>query len=147
MTGRRFTRLVFVFALFLTGVALADDAKQINVDKDRVILKGYDTVSYFTSSKPVQGNPKITTDYRGAVYRFASEENRSKFLAEPTKYAPEYGGWCAKAIADKDFVDIDPLSYKITNGRLFLFYKGLWGDALQIWNKDEANLTHKADEN
>lgn len=53
---------------------------------------------------------------------------------------------CAKAIADKEFVDIDPLTYKITNGRLFLFYKGFFGNALDIWNKDEPNLTRRADQ-
>jgi YHS domain-containing protein len=98
--------LVTMFAV----AAAAQDSKRNNTDKNRVILKGYDTVSYFTSSKPLPGDAKITTEYQGAVYRFANEENRTKFLAEPQKYRPEYGGWCAKAIADKDFVDIDPLN-------------------------------------
>lgn len=146
MTGRiHFTAAIIPFFL-LAGVAAADDTKHNNLDKNHVILKGYDTVSYFTASKPVSGSDKITAEYKGAIYRFATEENRQKFLAEPTKYAPTYGGWCAKAIADKEFVDIDPLNYKITGGRLFLFYKGIGGDALQIWNKDEPNLTRKADE-
>jgi YHS domain-containing protein len=139
--------LVIIPLILCSAAAYAEDAKHNNVDKDRVILKGYDPVSYFTSGKPQLGDAKITTEYEGAVYRFASDENRQKFLAEPKKYLPEYGGWCAKALADKNFVDIDPLNFKITNGRLFLFYKGLLGDALPIWNKDEANLTQRADKN
>ena len=144
---RKFIPSLVIIPIILCSVlAYADAAKHNNVDKNRLILKGYDPVSYFTSSKPQPGDAKITAEYQGAVYRFASDENRQKFLTEPQKYLPEYGGWCAKAIADKEFVDIDPLNFKITNGRLFLFYKGLLGDALKIWNKDEANLTHKADE-
>ena len=145
---RQFNLLLVIGSLlFCSALAHAEDTKRCNVDSSRVILKGFDPVSYFTSGKPQPGDAKITTEYDGAVYRFASDENRQKFLAEPKKYLPEYGGWCAKAIADNQFVDIDPLSYKITNGRLFLFYKGLLGDALKIWNKDEANLTQRADKN
>jgi YHS domain-containing protein len=129
-----------------SSVAFAD-AKHSNVDKSGVGLKGYDPVSYFVGGKPTKGDAKLNATYDGVTYCFASEENRAKFQSEPNKYAPEYGGWCAKAIADKEKVDIDPLNYKITNGRLFLFYKGLLGDALKIWNKDEANLTKRADEN
>lgn len=139
--------LVVLSCLVFSALAHAEDAKRNNVDKSRVILKGYDLVSYFTASKPQPGDAKITTEYAGAIYRFTSTENRDKFVAEPKKYLPEYGGWCAKAIADKEFVDIDPLSFKITNGRLFLFYKGFFGDALKIWNADEANLTQRADKN
>ena len=131
----------------LTITASAQDAKHSNLDKNRLILKGYDAVSYFRSPNPLEGDPKITTEYHGAIYRFASDDNRKKFLAEPEKYRPEYGGWCAKAIADKEFVDIDPLHFMITNGRLFLFYKGLFGDALKVWNKDEPTLTQRADKN
>lgn len=74
----------------------ADDARHYNLDKNRTILKGYDPVSYFTSDKPAKGDPKITTDYNGAIFRFASEANREAFLAVPTKYLPEYGGWSAR---------------------------------------------------
>ena len=131
----------------LSSVALAGDlSKHANLDKNGVMLKGYDPVSYFTSSKPTRGKADITAQHNGVTYRFASDENRQKFIAEPTKYLPEFGGWCAKAVADKEKVDIDPLNYKITNGRLFLFYKGLLGDALKIWNKNEAELTRRADE-
>lgn len=146
MHSRVLHLMVALFVFGLAGRALADDTTHNNLDKDRVILKGYDTVSYFNAPKPVLGNASIATEYHGAIYRFATEQNKQKFLAEPAKYAPEYGGWCAKAIADKDFVDIDPMNFKITNGRLFLFYKGVFGDALKIWNQDEPGMTHRADD-
>lgn len=143
----KFPALLVVLSFALVPSARAQDqTKHFNLDKSKVALKGYDSISYFTGQKPVQGNERITAEYQGAIYRFATEENKQKFVQSPTKFAPEYGGWCAKAIADKEFVDIDPLNFKITNGRLFLFYKGLFGDALKIWNKDEANLTRRADE-
>lgn len=118
---------------------------QYNLGKDKVAVKGYDPVSYH-GGKPLKGEAKFKLAYRGVVYHFASEENRRKFEESPEKYKPTYGGWCAKAIAYGDKVDIDPKNYKITDGRLFLFYKGVWGDALKDWNKDERNLIVKADE-
>src|SRR5262245_38094742 len=122
--NRRFLVLSFIALAMSNAVRAADVAKNANLDKDGVGLKGYDPVSYFVGGKPLKGDAKITVTHDGVIYRFASEENRAKFQSEPAKYAPEYGGWCAKAIADKEKVDIDPLNYKITNGRLFLFYKG-----------------------
>lgn len=121
--------------------------KHHNTDRKRLMLKGYDPVSYFTSDKPSKGDPQLTAEHAGVIYRFSSKANQDAFLAEPTQYLPEYGGWCAKAIADKEFVDIDPLTYKITDGRLFLFYNGFFGNALDVWNKDEASLTQRADQN
>src|SRR4051812_38028092 len=109
--------LLFVLSGATRATRAAEMVKNLNLDKDGVALKGYDPVSYFGTDKPSPGDPKITTQYQGVTYRFASDENRNKFVAEPTKYLPEYGGWCAKAVADKKKVDIDPLSYKVTNGR------------------------------
>jgi YHS domain-containing protein len=139
--------VVVVVIVCSTLVRAGDVAKYCNADKSGVAIKGYDPVSYFTSDKPAKGNEKITAQHEGVTYRFATDENRQKFLAEPKKYLPEYGGWCAKAMADKEKVDIDPTNYKITDGRLFLFYKGLLGDAIKPWNKDEKNLTQRADVN
>ena len=132
--------------LVLTTLALAADGKSkvYNVGKDRFALKGYDPVSYF-DGKPLKGEIAHWLEHDGLFYRFATPANLEKFKAGPTRYAPAYGGWCATAMAKADKVDVDPLNYKITDGRLFLFYKGAWGDALAKWNKDEANLTTKAD--
>lgn len=124
---------------------LQGSVKEHNLAKGAVALKGYDPVSYHMG-KPTTGRDELISKYRGVTYKFASEENREKFAVEPEKYAPAYGGWCATAMAGGDKVDIDPTDYQITNGRLFLFYKGFLGDAKKDWTKDEPNMTHKADD-
>jgi len=137
---------MFLVALF-ASLALAAEKDQANVGSDRVGIKGYDPVSYFDGT-PKEGNANITAEHNGVIYRFASDANREKFKADPNRFAPACGGWCAWAFAvDKGKVDIDPKSYKITDGRLFLFYNGWRGDALKEWLKDETNFIPKADAN
>lgn len=110
-----------------------------------VALQGYDPVAYFTGNQANAGSSTIVSSYHGLTYRFASDANRDLFNAEPAKYLPAYGGWCATAMAKGDKVEVDPQNFKVTGGRLFLFYKGLWGDARKDWLKDEPGLTAKAD--
>lgn len=141
---------LLLVALF-SGALIAADAgkpstgKHDNVDSNRLALQGYDAVSYF-EGKPTKGDPKFTAVHLGHVYHFANGKHQQDFKASPEKYVPQYGGWCATAMATGDKVSIDPNNYKITNGRLFLFYKGFLGDAKAKWDKDEPSLTTKADE-
>ncbi len=133
------------YLLALTTLTLlslsAFAATTANLD-DGVILKGYDPVTYFKDKKPSKGSPKITAVFDGATYRFKSEENRAEFVANTTKYAPAYEGWCATAVAGGYKYDIDAENYKVTDGRLYLFYKGFLGDAKKDWVKDEpAQIT------
>lgn len=122
----------------------AEALGEYNLDNAKVALKGYDPVAYFAGA-PKKGNPGTRSEFRGAVYHFASEGNRAAFAKEPEKYLPTYGGWCATAMAKGDKVEIDPENFKVTDGRLFLFYKGVWGNAIEDWKKDEAGLAKKAD--
>lgn len=119
--------------------------QEYNLSGDRLALEGYDPVSYFTGARPQKGRDQITTHYRGVNYHFASPENKKLFEANPAKYAPAYGGWCATAMAKGDKVEVEPDNYKITNGRLFLFFKAFYADAKKTWNKDESALTAQAD--
>ena len=82
----------------------------------------------------------------GITYRFASEEHRKLFVADPWKYEPAYGGWCAFAMAKGEKVDVDPESFRILDGRLFVFYDGLFANTRKSWLEDEAVLLKKADE-
>ena len=118
-----------------------------NLGSDKVAIAGYDPVSYFTPGRPLMGRKDLGTSHRGVTYYFASEDNRKLFTSAPGKYAPTYGGWCATAMAKGEKVEIDPTNFKITNGRLFLFFKAFYANAIKDWNKDEANLTAKADAN
>jgi len=125
----------------------AGAVEQYNLGADKVALKGYDSVAYLTKHQALKGRKEISAQYRGVTYWFVSEENRRLFLESPEKYMPTYGGWCATAMAKGEKVEIDPANFKVTQGRLFLFYKGLWGNARKDWDKEEAGLTANADAN
>ena len=119
--------------------------KLYNLEND-IAIQGYDAVSYFTMQKPVKGNQKINTTLNGAIYYFSSQENLSLFLSNPVKYEPQYGGWCAYAIGDDGSrVKIDPKTYKIVDGKLYLFYNFHLTNTLKKWNKNEKELKEIAD--
>ncbi len=116
-----------------------------NLGADKVAINGYDPVGYFTQTKALKGRKEISAQHRGVTYHFATEENKRLFLASPEKYLPTYGGWCATAMAKGEKVEIDPTNFKVTNGRLFLFFKAFYANAIKDWNKDEPGQTAKAD--
>jgi hypothetical protein len=91
----------------------------VNTD-DGVAIKGYDPVAYFTEGRPVPGDPAVTGSFDGATWRFTSPEHRDAFLAHPTRYEPEYGGFCAYGAALGHKTDIDPAAFSIIGGRLYL---------------------------
>lgn len=123
------------------------DVSQYNLERGKPAIQGYDPVAYFPEGggKPAKGDAKFAYAYRGVTYHFVNQKNLDAFKAEPTKFEPAYGGWCAYAAANSDKVEIDPTSFKITDGRLFLFYKGFLNDTRASWVKEEAKLTPKAD--
>ncbi len=88
--------------------------------EDAVAIRGLDPVAYFTLGQPAMGEPTMTADYQGATWRFASEEHRALFMANPEKYAPTYGGYCAFGVAKGALVKIEPEAWKIHDGRLYL---------------------------
>ena len=116
----------------------------VNTDENKLALDGYDPVSYFDAAKPLKGSPQITTTDRGAIYRFASEEHRKLFVANPQKYEPAYGGYCAYGIAHGYKVACDPTNYKLEGGKLFLFNKTLLLDASKGWTPQQKKV---ADQN
>jgi len=87
-----------------------------------VAIDGFDPVAYFTDGKPVEGKKEHAHEWRGATWRFASAEHRDLFAADPGKYAPQYGGWCAYAVAQGSTADIDPEAWTIHGGKLYLNY-------------------------
>lgn len=138
--------------LFITGVSAQQAAqvrsKEYNVDKSGIALQGYDPVAYFLDHKALEGKKDIATVYSGATYRFATEEHRQAFKANPTKYEPQYGGWCAYAMgATGEKVEINPRTFKIIDGRLYVFYNRFFNNTLEKWNEDESHLKSTADKN
>jgi YHS domain-containing protein len=123
-----------------------DDEKKFlnNVDKDGVILEGYDVVSYFKGDKPVVGNKQFDARYRGATYWFSSQENASLFKDHPEKYAPQYGGFCGYAVSLGKLRPVNPLIYQLYNGKLILQHTQ---DAYDHFNKNLDDNVKKADEN
>ena len=105
-------------------------------------VSGYDPVAYFTDGKPVEGSSSHELDYMGATWRFVSQDNLEAFQADPEKYAPQYGGYCAYAIAQGSLVSTDPEAWKIVDGKLYLNYsKGVQ----RTWEQDIPGYISKAD--
>lgn len=122
--------------------------QQFNLDKDGIAIQGYDPVAYFTTGKAVDGKKDLSFEYLGATYRFATAADRDAFKANPNKYEPQYGGWCAYAMGAKgEKVEIDPGTFKIVDGKLFLFYNKFFNNTRTSWNKDETRLKADADRN
>lgn len=113
---------------------------------DTLAVSGFDTVSYFEGDGvPVEGSEEFAVLYEGFEYRFASEENAQKFIAEPAKYAPAYGGYCAWAIGANDsLAPGDPNVYEIVNGKLYLNFNE---DVQQNWQKDIPGFIEAGDTN
>jgi len=131
---KRLTKITAALILIASVSFLSAQGSQ-NLEKG-LALKGYDTVAYF-SGKAIKGTSTYAAKHNNATYHFSSKENLNKFKSAPTTYAPQYGGYCAYALAlDKGKVDINPKKFKIVNGKLYLFYSSkLWGDTLKKWNK------------
>ncbi len=121
--------------------------KQFNTGKEGLALQGYDPVAYFTNNSATKGNSTFQTTISGVVYYFSSQQNKQLFDEQPKKYEPQYGGWCAYAMGiDGSKVSIDPKTFKIINGKLYLFYNQKGNNTLLDWNKNETKLQLKADE-
>lgn len=138
--------------IFLFTSTLLWSQSYVNIDKKGIAISGYDPVSYHLSNKAQKGNANIKATHDGAVYLFSSESNKQLFEGNPQKYAPQFGGWCAYAVADsKSKVEIDPESFLIQDGRLLLFYNGLFADTRSKWqntkNKSPSAFLSTADKN
>ena len=105
-------------------------------------INGFDPVAYFTENKPVMGEKSIAQNWNGSVWHFASESNKKMFIANPEKYAPQYGGYCAYGWAKGYAVKTEPDAWAIEGGKLYLNYsKSVQKD----WDKDRAGYIKKAD--
>ncbi|TBO43593.1 YHS domain-containing (seleno)protein [Pedobacter kyonggii] len=137
--------LLIVFTALILNSARAQK-KQLNLDDTGLALAGYDPVAYFTMQKAVEGKKEITLVHDGVTYRFVSNQHRSLFKANTAKYLPQYGGWCAYAMgASGTKVAVDPETFKLVSGKLYLFYNKFLNNTKKSWDKDESRLKTKAD--
>jgi len=141
--------LTVVVLAVASSVAFAQTdlrTKQFNLD-DGLAIEGYDPVAYF-SQKAVKGKKEFSHKHDGATYYFSTAANRDMFIKNPGNYEPQYGGWCAYAMgATGEKVEIDPETFKIADGKLYLFYHSFINNTLPKWNSDETSLKQKADKN
>jgi YHS domain-containing protein len=143
------TVLVFLLGLLVVQGQSQDALrkKQFNLDNG-IAISGYDPVAYFTQHRAVKGSAANTILYEGVTYYFSTAGNKELFKKTPATYEPAYGGWCAYAMGAKgEKVSVDPGTFKITDGKLYLFYNKFFNNTLTDWNKNEANLRPKADAN
>jgi YHS domain-containing protein len=112
--------LTAILALALASAASANTL--INVDRSGVGIQGHDPVAYFTDNRAVKGDAQFQSKVGGVTYYFASAENKAAFDANPAKYEPQFGGFCAWAVSQSYTAPIDPNAFHIVNGRLLLQY-------------------------
>lgn len=134
--------LLSVFAVALA--ALLTLGTQTVEAKGTLAASGYDPVSYFSGRQPVKGQAGITARHDGVTYQFASAENRDRFLANPGKFAPQYGGYCAFGVSRGYKVGVDPLAFKVVDGKLYLNYSR---QVQRQWNRDVPGHIARADSN
>lgn len=139
--------LAVAFALFASTAAFAD-SNEINLKKPGLFggtykqaLNGYDSTSYFAASGPVKGKKDFALEYKGTTWLFASAENLAKFEADPSKYAPQYGNYCAYALGNGYLAAGDPEVWEIVDGKLYLNYNR---DVQKKWQADQAPLIDSA---
>jgi len=132
-------------ALSIAGSALAGTkVAPVNVDKKGLALHGYDPVTYFEQDRPQPGSETFAYIFMGATWRFVSTENRDKFAQNQDMYIPQFGGYCAKAVSENDTADVDPLAFKIVNGKLYLNYDP---KVQKLWEEDIPGRIAKAERN
>ncbi|MBU4527238.1 MAG: tat pathway signal sequence domain protein [Hoeflea sp.] len=117
-------------------------AGKVNLSKAGTAIDGHDPVAYFTQGKAVPGDAGITASHDGATYQFSSEEHKALFVADPDKFAPQYGGYCAYGAAQGYKAPVEPDKFTLLDGKLYLNYNAR---VQGTWIKDTAGYIEKAD--
>lgn len=136
-----FRRTALALAIVVGSVAASHAGEQF-VDRTGFAVSGYDVVSYFdlpqyeigqSQPSPLPGVSSITAEYNGAVFAFATEANRDRFLANPASYAPQYDGHCAYGVAQGGKVPGNPNLWRILDGKLYL---NITQNVVSFWEAD-----------
>ena len=145
-------KTVLLLMVLMAASLLAQTGGKYYTNDNNVAINGNDVVSYFTRAESVRGNNTHIATHDGVNFWFASEEHKNLFIGNPDKYLPQYGGYCAFAMAKHNAkVSSDPSTFKIVDGKLYLFfndyYKGTPMNTMIPWNGDEAKMRITANEN
>lgn len=131
--------------IFSLGLLISPPVQQHTNSSHGVGMEGYDPVAYFVDHKATTGLKDHQKKFEGVTYYFASLEHQHLFESNPARYLPQYGGWCAYAIGTSgDKVKVDPNTFKIVDGKLYLFYNFKGQNTLDYWNRDEPRLVTEA---
>jgi len=141
---QHFTRALVLAVLLLPVGAVALEPIYSAGFFSPVAIAGADPVAYFTEGRFVEGDEVHALEWQGATWHFASAANRDAFRAEPERYAPQYGGYCAYAVAHGDTASIDPEAWAIVDGKLYLNYSR---SIQKNWQVDRAAFIERADAN
>ena len=142
---KKFITLIVLF--LLPFFAFSQKAEHRNLD-NKLAIQGYDPVSYIEQNKAVKGKKEFAVNVNGAIYYTSSPKNKELLQKNPSKYEPIYGGWCAFAMGDYgEKVEINPTTFKVIDGKTYLFYNKLFTNTLNSWNKNEDKLKKQADQN
>ena len=137
--------LLFIFFISISSTY----GQQIDYNlKKGFVANGYDVVAYF-NNETIEGSKSFTAEFDGVKFKFYSQKNLDAFKSSPHKYIPQYGGYCAYAIAEKgEKVSINPETFEIRDGKLYLFYNAWGTNTLELWLKNNVKgLQEKADKN
>ncbi len=139
-------RALFGLGIGLSALALTNAgpamANPINTTNAGVAIDGHDPVAYFTMNKAVRGDKAITATHGGATYHFSSQDHKALFEADPAKYTPQYGGYCAYGASQGYNAPVEADKFTLVDGKLYLNYNGR---VQSTWRKDTAGYITKAD--
>lgn len=139
----RYANVLILTACFLLSHSSLLFATQF-FERNGLVIDGYDPVAYFTEMKPVKGSSEFRTDYQGATFQFSSAAHRDAFVADPSKYLPQYGGYCAYGMAKGYKAKIDPAAFTVVGDKLYLNYSET---VRSQWLTDIPGYIRKADAN
>lgn len=134
--------LLVTMTLLLTSVTASRAGEFF--EPNGVAIRGYDPVAYFTRGTPMQGVPEFHAVFQGSTFYFASAAHLDVFLANPEKFAPQYGGFCAYGTAKGYKASIDPAAFTVVGEKLYLNYSGT---VRALWIFDIPGYVKKADHN
>jgi len=137
-------KVFFLLLLFASAPVFGQNKTLLNLDRQGIAIQGYDPVAFFTQNRPVKGRPEFESKYNGARYLFASAEDKSTFDANPAKYEPQFGGFCAYAASQNHTAPVKIEAFQIVNGRLLMQYDL---GVRKEFNKDTQGNLQKADKN
>jgi YHS domain-containing protein len=136
------TAALLAFSPLLVTAQAAAEPPVYTSALSNVALQGYDATAYFKLGTPTKGSKDFTATYQGATFQFASKANRDAFAANPAKYAPQYGGYCAWAVSQGYHAKGDARNWRIVDGKLYLNYNA---KVQADWERDAAGFIAKAE--